>query len=166
MYTHLIHTMYMHLLSYVNPWFYFVQDLGSLTYRSRSEEFSNLEPMVDDRGVPALKFLGDIISSNDSHSWLYGLACWYSKEMWHIQVIGSCQLTRSWSLNFGMSKKRVAPIWFWDGLHDPTVLLAPKMFGQSIETFFHYKKIPTMYLSAWILLAGEELLYDVILYLI
>ena len=38
-------------LSYINPWFYFVQDPESLTYRSRSEEFSNQEPMVDDRVV-------------------------------------------------------------------------------------------------------------------
>ena len=50
--------MYMHLLSYVNPWFRFVQDLGSLTCRSRTEEFSNREPMVDDRVVDIIKALG------------------------------------------------------------------------------------------------------------
>ena len=58
MYTHLIRTMYMHLLSYVNPWFYFVQDPRSLTYRSRSEEFFNREPMVDDQVVDIIKALG------------------------------------------------------------------------------------------------------------
>ena len=45
---HLIQRMYTYLLLYINPWFYFMQDPGSLTYRSRSEEFTNLEPMVDD----------------------------------------------------------------------------------------------------------------------
>ena len=45
---HLIHRMYTHIISYVNPWFCSVQDPGSLTCRSRSEEFTNLEPMVDD----------------------------------------------------------------------------------------------------------------------
>ena len=45
---HLIHTMYTHLLSYINPWFCFVQDSGALTYHNRNEEFSKLEPMVDD----------------------------------------------------------------------------------------------------------------------
>ena len=58
MYTHLIHTMYMHLLSYVNPWFRFVQDPGSLTCHSRTEKFSNREPMVDDRVVDIIKALG------------------------------------------------------------------------------------------------------------
>ena len=48
----------MHLLSYVNPWFCFVQDPGSLTCRSRSEEFSNREPMVDDEVVDIIKALG------------------------------------------------------------------------------------------------------------
>ena len=58
MYMHLIHTMYMHLLSYVNPWLCFVQDPGSLTCRTRSEEFSNRERMVDDRVVDIIKALG------------------------------------------------------------------------------------------------------------
>ena len=48
----------MHLLSYVNPWFCFVQDPGSLTYRSYSEEFSNQEPMVENRVVDIIKALG------------------------------------------------------------------------------------------------------------
>ena len=55
---HLIHTMYMHLLSYVNPWFHFVPDPGSLTCRSRTKEFSNRELMVDDRVVDIIKALG------------------------------------------------------------------------------------------------------------
>ena len=55
---HLIHTMYMHLLSYINPWFYSMQVPRSLTCRSRSEEFSNLEPMVDDRVIDIIKALG------------------------------------------------------------------------------------------------------------
>ena len=48
----------MHLLSYVNPWLCFVQDPGSLTCRTRSEEFSNRERMVDDRVVDIIKALG------------------------------------------------------------------------------------------------------------
>ena len=48
MYMHLIHTMYTLHLSNINPWFCFVQDPGTLTCRSRSSEFSNREPMVDD----------------------------------------------------------------------------------------------------------------------
>ena len=35
-----------------------MQDPGSLTCRSRSEEFSNREPMVDDRVVDIIKTLG------------------------------------------------------------------------------------------------------------
>ena len=58
MYTHLIHTMYTHLLTYINPWFCSMQDLGSLTCCSRSEEFSNWEPMVDDWVVDIIKALG------------------------------------------------------------------------------------------------------------
>ena len=58
MYTHLIHTMYMHLLSYINLWFRFMQDPGSLTCRGCTEEFSNREPMVDDRVVDIIKTLG------------------------------------------------------------------------------------------------------------
>ena len=58
MYMHLIHTMCMHLLSYANPWFRFVQDPGSFTCRSRTEEFSNREPMVVDRVVDIIKALG------------------------------------------------------------------------------------------------------------
>ena len=46
---HLIHTMYTYLLSYINPWFYYVQDPGSITCRSRSSEFSKQPPVVDDR---------------------------------------------------------------------------------------------------------------------
>ena len=45
---HLIHTMYTYLLSYINPWFCYVQDPGSITCRSRSSEFSKQPPMVDD----------------------------------------------------------------------------------------------------------------------
>ena len=56
--THLIHTMYTLHLSYINPWFCSVQDLGTLTCRSRSSEFSNREPMVDDRVVNIIKALG------------------------------------------------------------------------------------------------------------
>ena len=58
MYMHLIHIMYTHLLSYINPWFCFVQDLGSLICRSRSEEFSNRDPMVDNRVIDIIKALG------------------------------------------------------------------------------------------------------------
>ena len=58
MYTDLIHTMYTHLLSYINPWFCFMQDPGSLTCYSRSEKFSNREPMVDDQVVDIIKALG------------------------------------------------------------------------------------------------------------
>ena len=58
MYMHLIHTMYTHLLSYINLWFCSVQDPGSLTCHSHSEEFSNQEPMVDDRVVDIIKALG------------------------------------------------------------------------------------------------------------
>ena len=50
--------MYMHLLSYVNPWFRFVPDPGSLTCYSRTKEFSNRELMVDDRVVDIIKALG------------------------------------------------------------------------------------------------------------
>ena len=45
----------MHLLSYINPWFHFVQDPGSLTCHGRTEEFSNREPMVDVRVVDIIK---------------------------------------------------------------------------------------------------------------
>ena len=58
MYTHLLNLMYTHLLSYINPRFYSMQDLGSLTCRSCSEEFSNREPMVDDWVVDIIKALG------------------------------------------------------------------------------------------------------------
>ena len=50
--------MYTLQLSYINPWFCSVQDLGTLTYRSCSSEFSNREPMVDDRVVNIIKALG------------------------------------------------------------------------------------------------------------
>ena len=36
----------------------FVQDLGALTYRGCTEEFSNREPMVDDQVVDIIKALG------------------------------------------------------------------------------------------------------------
>ena len=49
MYMHLIHTMYMYLLSYINPWFCSVQDPGSIICHSRSSKFSKQPPMVDDR---------------------------------------------------------------------------------------------------------------------
>ena len=55
---HLIHTMYMQQLSYINPWFCSVQDPRTLTGRSRSSEFSNQEPMVDDRVINISKALG------------------------------------------------------------------------------------------------------------
>ena len=58
MFMHLIHTMYTHLLLYINPWFCSMQDPGFVTYRSRSSEFSNREPMVDDRVVNIIKALG------------------------------------------------------------------------------------------------------------
>ena len=48
----------MNLLSYVNPWLCFVQDPGSLKCHTRSEEFSNREPMVDDRVIDIIKALG------------------------------------------------------------------------------------------------------------
>ena len=35
-----------------------MQDLGGLTCRGRTEEFSNREPMVDDRVVDIIKALG------------------------------------------------------------------------------------------------------------
>ena len=35
-----------------------MQDLGALTCRGRTEEFSNREPMVDDRVVDIIKALG------------------------------------------------------------------------------------------------------------
>ena len=50
--------MYTHLLSYINLWFFCVQDLGALTYRSCNKEFSKLEPMVDDQVVDIIKGLG------------------------------------------------------------------------------------------------------------
>ena len=50
--------MYTLQLSYINPWFCSVQDPGTLTCRSRSSEFSNQEPMVDDRVVNIIKALG------------------------------------------------------------------------------------------------------------
>ncbi|KAL0013285.1 hypothetical protein SO802_000354 [Lithocarpus litseifolius] len=50
--------MYTHLLSYINPWLCCVQDVGALTYRSHSEEFSKLKPMVDDQVVDIIKGLG------------------------------------------------------------------------------------------------------------
>ena len=50
--------MYTQLLSYINLWFCCEQDLGALTYRSCSEEFSKLKPMVDDRVVDIIKGLG------------------------------------------------------------------------------------------------------------
>ena len=43
---------------YINSWFYRVQDLGALSYRSYNEEFTNLEPMVDDRVVDIIKGVG------------------------------------------------------------------------------------------------------------
>ena len=55
---HLIHRMYKHMLSYINPLFYSMQDLGSLTCCSRSEEFTNLELMVDDQVIDIIKGLG------------------------------------------------------------------------------------------------------------
>ena len=45
-------------MSYINSWFCSVQDLGTLTCCSRSSEFSNREPMVDDRVVNIIKALG------------------------------------------------------------------------------------------------------------
>ena len=50
--------MYTLQLSYINPWFYSVQDPGTLTCHSRSSEFSNREPMVDDQVVNIIKALG------------------------------------------------------------------------------------------------------------
>ena len=35
-----------------------MQDPGTLTYRSRSSEFSNREPMVDNRVINIIKALG------------------------------------------------------------------------------------------------------------
>ena len=58
MYTHLIHTMYTHVLSYINPWFCSVQDPRSLTCHTCSSEFFNREAMVDDRVVDIIKALG------------------------------------------------------------------------------------------------------------
>ncbi|KAL0004183.1 hypothetical protein SO802_011744 [Lithocarpus litseifolius] len=49
--------MYTDLLSFIDPWFCCVQDLTALTCRSRNEEFSKLEPMVDDRVVNIIKGL-------------------------------------------------------------------------------------------------------------
>ena len=46
------------LMLYINPWFCSVQDPGSLTCRNHSEEFTNLEPMVDDCAVEIIKGLG------------------------------------------------------------------------------------------------------------
>ena len=43
---------------YINPWFCRVQDPGALTCHSRNEEFTNLEPMVDDRVVDIIKGVG------------------------------------------------------------------------------------------------------------
>ena len=50
--------MYTQLLPYINLWFCCVQDLGALTCRSRSEEFSKLKPMVDNWVVDIIKGLG------------------------------------------------------------------------------------------------------------
>ena len=58
MYMHLIHTMYTLQLSYINPWFCSVQDPGTLICCSRSSEFSNREPKVDDRVINIIKELG------------------------------------------------------------------------------------------------------------
>jgi len=58
MVSHLIHRMYTHLLSNINPWFCFVQDPRSFTCRSHSEKFTNLEPMVDNQVVDISKGLG------------------------------------------------------------------------------------------------------------
>ena len=55
---HLIHRTYTHLLSYINPWFSFVQDSRSFTCPSHSEKFTNLEPMVDNQVVDIIKGLG------------------------------------------------------------------------------------------------------------
>ena len=49
MYTHLTHTMYTYLLSYIKYALFYVQDPRSITCRSRSSEFSKQPPMVDDR---------------------------------------------------------------------------------------------------------------------
>ena len=49
---------YTHLLSYINPWFCSVQDPGSVTCHSRNSEFSNREPMVDDRVRNIIKAVG------------------------------------------------------------------------------------------------------------
>ena len=43
---------------YINSWFCRVQDLGALSCRSYNEEFTNLEPMVDDRVVDIIKGVG------------------------------------------------------------------------------------------------------------
>ena len=51
---HLIHKC-THLLSYINLWFRCVQDLGALSCRSHSEEYSKLEPMMDDRVIDIIK---------------------------------------------------------------------------------------------------------------
>ena len=40
---------------YINPWLCRVQDPGALTYRNSNEEFTNLEPMVDDHMVDIIK---------------------------------------------------------------------------------------------------------------
>ena len=58
MFMHLIHTMYTHLLSYINPWFCSMQDPGFVTYSSRSLEFSNREPMVDNQVKNIIKAIG------------------------------------------------------------------------------------------------------------
>ena len=50
-----VHANVCHML---NPWIRFMQDLGALTCRGCTEEFSNREPMVDDRVVNIIKALG------------------------------------------------------------------------------------------------------------
>ena len=106
----------MHLLTYVNPWFYFVQDLGSLTYHSCSEEFFNREPMVDDRVVDIIKALG-----------LEGLLRIPSREIDHGLITASVEQWQPETHTFHMPHGEVTIT-----LQDVEVLLGPLVDGDAV----------------------------------
>ena len=98
-----------------------------------------------------------IISSNDSHSWLYGLACWCSQELWRIQVIGSCQLTKILKSELWDVKKKGGTNMNLGWIAWSHCTSCPQNVWTEYRNLFPLKRKfqPCIY-SAWILLAIES----------